>query len=170
MAKKTINSKKSTKRDNKETKIIAKTSELILENGEKEPECIESSIPFISGKEECVATTDFPIFTEEEHMLSNNVGVFVEEECANVDFITNSIDIPVLENSNTFENMSMDLLLKYKDAVVSLIKDNQHLAEINKGYDYKIYSDAVSKINKLNRYLHTINNVIEKNIFNIEIE
>lgn len=73
-------------------------------------------------------------------------------------------------NKLTFENMSMDLLLRYKDAVVSLIKDNQHLAEINKGYDYKIYSDAVSKINKLNRYLHTINSVIEKNIFNIEIE
>ena len=70
----------------------------------------------------------------------------------------------------TFEKLSMDLLLRYKDAVVSLIKDNQHLAEINKGYDYKIYSDAVSKINKLKRYLHTINSVIEKNIFDIEIE
>lgn len=158
MAKKTINSKKSTKRDNKETKINAKTSELILENGEKEPKCIESSVPFISSKEECVASTDFPIFTEEEHMLSNNVGVLIEEECVN------------LENSNTFENMSMDLLMKYKDAVVSLIKDNQHLAEINKCYDYKIYNDAVSKINKLNRYLHAINIVIENNIFDIEIK
>ena len=73
-------------------------------------------------------------------------------------------------NKVTFENMSIDLLLRYKDAVVSLIKDNQHLAEINKCYDYKIYNDAVSKINKLNRYLHTINSVIEKNIFDIEIE
>lgn len=73
-------------------------------------------------------------------------------------------------NKVTFENMSMDLLLRYKDAIVYLIKDNQHLAEINKCYDYKIYNDAVSKINKLNRYLHTINNVIEKNIFDIEIE
>lgn len=78
--------------------------------------------------------------------------------------------LPLTFNKVTFENMPMDLLLRYKDAVVSLIKDNQHLAEINKGYDYKIYSDAVSKINKLNRYLHTINNVVEKNIFDIEIE
>lgn len=78
--------------------------------------------------------------------------------------------LPSTFNKVTFEEMSMDLLLRYKDAVVSLIKDNQHLAEINKGYDYKIYSDAVSKINKLNRYLHTINTVIENNIFNIEIE
>lgn len=77
---------------------------------------------------------------------------------------------PSTFNKVTFENMSMDLLLRYKDAVVSLIKDNQHLAEINKCYDYKIYNDAVSKINKLNRYLHAINIVIEKNIFDIEIE
>lgn len=78
--------------------------------------------------------------------------------------------LPSTFNKVTFENMSMDLLLKYKDAVVSLIKDNQHLAEINKCYDYKIYNDAVSKINKLNRYLHAINIVVEKNIFDIEIE
>lgn len=78
--------------------------------------------------------------------------------------------LPLTFNKVTFENMPMDLLLRYKDAVVSLIKDNQHLAEINKCYDYKIYNDAVSKINKLNRYLHAINIVIEKNIFDIEIE
>lgn len=78
--------------------------------------------------------------------------------------------LPSTFNKVTFENMSMDLLLKYKDAVVFLIKDNQHLAEINKCYDYKIYNDAVSKINKLNRYLHAINIVVEKNIFDIEIE
>jgi hypothetical protein len=86
------------------------------------------------------------------------------------DVTGSTITLVTTFNKVTFENMSMDLLLRYKDAVVSLIKDNQHLAEINKGYDYKIYSDAVSKINKLNRYLHTINSVIEKNIFNIEIE
>ena len=78
--------------------------------------------------------------------------------------------LPSTFNKVTFENMSMDLLMRYKDAVVSLIKDNQHLAEINKCYDYKIYNNAVSKINKLNRYLHAINIVIEKNIFDIEIE
>jgi hypothetical protein len=97
---------------------------------------------------------------------SLNVGSIRTPEDATASTIT----LVTTFNKVTFENMSMDLLLRYKDAVVSLIKDNQHLAEINKGYDYKIYSDAVSKINKLNRYLHTINSVIEKNIFDIEIE
>ena len=120
---------------------------------------------------ECNAVTSEVIKTE---VLAGNLNV---ENIKTVEDTTGStIDIKLegtllsTFNKVTFENMSMDLLLRYKDAVVSLIKDNQHLAEINKGYDYKIYSDAVSKINKLNRYLHAINIVIEKNIFDIEIE
>lgn len=103
---------------------------------------------------------------------SLNVGSVGTPEDVTGSTIDIKIEGSILSTFNkvTFENMPMDLLLKYKDAVVSLIKEYQHLAEINKGYDYKIYSDAVSKINKLNRYLHTINSVIEKNIFNIEIE
>lgn len=103
---------------------------------------------------------------------SLNVGSIGTPEDTTGSTIDLKVEGKILSTFNkiTFENMPMDLLLRYKDAVVSLIKDNQHLAEINKGYDYKIYSDAVSKINKLNRYLHTINSVIEKNIFNIEIE
>jgi hypothetical protein len=103
---------------------------------------------------------------------SLNVGSIRTPEDTTGSTIDLKVEGTILSTFNkvTFENMSMDLLLKYKDAVVSLIKDNQHLAEINKGYDYKIYSDATSKINKLNRYLTKINNVIEKNIFDIEIE
>lgn len=120
---------------------------------------------------ECNAVTSEVIKTK---ALTDNINV---ESIRTPEDVTGStIDLKlegtILSTFNkvTFENMPMDLLLRYKDAAVSLIKDNQHLAEINKGYDYKIYSDAVSKINKLNRYLHTINSVIEKNIFNIEIE
>lgn len=114
---------------------------------------------------ECNAVTSEVIKTE---VLTDNINVGSIRSPEDVTGST--ITLVTTFNKVTFENMSMDLLLKYKDAVVSLIKDNQHLAEINKCYDYKIYNDAVSKINKLNRYLHTINSVIEKNIFNIEIE
>lgn len=120
---------------------------------------------------ECNVVTSEVIKTE---VLTDNINV--ESIRTPEDTTGSTIDLKlkgtILSTFNkvTFENMSMDLLLRYKDAVVSLIKDNQHLAEINKGYDYKIYSDAISKINKLNRYLYTINSVIEKNIFNIEIE
>ena len=120
---------------------------------------------------ECNAVTSEVIKTE---VLTDNinVGSIITPEDTTGSTIDIKLEGTLLSTFNkvTFENMSMDLLLRYKDAVVSLIKDNQHLAEINKGYDYKIYSDAVSKINKLNRYLHTINIVIEKNIFDIEIE
>ena len=120
---------------------------------------------------ECNAVTSEVIKTE-GLAGSLNVGSIRTPEDATGSTIDLKFEDTLLSTFNkvTFENMSMDLLLRYKDAVVSLIKDNQHLAEINKGYDYKIYSDAVSKINKLNRYLHTINGVIEKNIFDIEIE
>ena len=114
---------------------------------------------------ECNAVTSEVIKTE-GLAGSLNVGSIGTPE----DVTGSTITLVTTFNKVTFENMPMDLLLKYKDAVVSLIKEYQHLAEINKGYDYKIYSDAVSKINKLNRYLHTINSVIEKNIFDIEIE
>ena len=114
---------------------------------------------------ECNAVTSEVIKTE-GLAGSLNVGSIGTPE----DVTGSTITLVTTFNKVTFENMPMDLLLKYKDAVVSLIKEYQHLAEINKGYDYKIYSDAVSKINKLNRYLHTINSVIEKNIFNIEID
>lgn len=115
---------------------------------------------------ECNAVTSEVIKTE---VLTDNIKTPEDVTGSTIDI---KIEGKILSTFNkvTFENMSMDLLLRYKDAVVYLIKDNQHLAEINKGYDYKIYSDAVSKINKLNRYLHTINSVIEKNIFDIEIE
>ena len=120
---------------------------------------------------ECNAVTSEVIKTE---VLTDNinVGSIMTPEDTTGSTIDIKLEGTLLSTFNkvTFENMSMDLLLRYKDAVVSLIKDNQHLAEINKGYDYKIYSDAVSKINKLNRYLHAINIVIEKNIFDIEIE
>lgn len=114
---------------------------------------------------ECNAVTSEVVSTK---VLAGNlnVGSIRTPE----DATGSTITLVTTFNKVTFENMSMDLLLRYKDAVVSLIKDNQHLAEINKGYDYKIYSEAVSKINKLNRYLHVINSVIEKNIFDIEIE
>lgn len=114
---------------------------------------------------ECNAVTSEVIKTE-GLAGSLNVGSIGTPE----DVTGSTITLVTTFNKVTFENMPMDLLLKYKDAVVYLIKEYQHLAEINKGYDYKIYSDAVSKINKLNRYLHTINSVIEKNIFDIEIE
>ena len=120
---------------------------------------------------ECNAVTSEVIKTK---VLAGNlnVGSISTPEDTTGSTIDLKVEGKILSTFNkfTFENMPMDLLLRYKDAVVSLIKDNQHLAEINKGYDYKIYSDAVSKINKLNRYLHTINSAIEKNIFNIEIE
>lgn len=120
---------------------------------------------------ECNAVTSEVIKTE---VLTDNinVGSIRTPEDVTGSTIDLKLEDTILSTfiKVTFEKMSMDLLLRYKDAVVSLIKDNQHLAEINKGYDYKIYSDAVSKINKLNRYLHTINSVIEKNIFDIEIE
>ena len=120
---------------------------------------------------ECNAVTSEVIKTE-GLAGSLNVGSIRTPEDVTGSTIDIKLEGTILSTFNkvTFENMSMDLLLRYKDAVVSLIKDNQHLAEINKGYDYKIYSDAVSKINKLNRYLRTINSVIEKNIFDIEIE
>ena len=114
---------------------------------------------------ECNAVTSEVVSTK---VLAGNLNVGSIR--TSEDATGSTITLVTTFNKVTFENMSMDLLLRYKDAVVSLIKDNQHLAEINKGYDYKIYSDAVSKINKLNRYLHTINGVIEKNIFDIEIE
>lgn len=114
---------------------------------------------------ECNAVTSEVIKTE-GLAGSLNVGSISTPE----DVTGSTITLVTTFNKVTFENMSMDLLLKYKDAVVSLIKDNQHLAEINKCYDYKIYNDAVSKINKLNRYLQAINIVIEKNIFDIEID
>jgi hypothetical protein len=120
---------------------------------------------------ECNAVTSEVIKTE---VLTDNmnVGSIRTPEDTTGSTIDLKLEGTILSTFNkvTFENMSMDLLLRYKDAVVSLIKDNQHLAEINKCYDYKIYNDAVSKINKLNRYLHAINIVIEKNIFDIEIE
>lgn len=120
---------------------------------------------------ECNAVTSEVVKTE---VLTDNinVGSIRTPEDVTGSTIDLKLESTILSTyiKVTFEKMSMDLLLRYKDAVVSLIKDNQHLAEINKGYDYKIYSDAVSKINKLNRYLHTINSVIEKNIFDIEIE
>lgn len=120
---------------------------------------------------ECNAVTSEVIKTE---VLTDNINVgnIRTPEDATGSTIDIKLEGTILSTFNkvTFENMSMDLLLRYKDAVVSLIKDNQHLAEINKCYDYKIYNDAVSKINKLNRYLHAINIVIEKNIFDIEIE
>ena len=120
---------------------------------------------------ECDAVTSEVIKTE-GLAGSLNVGSIRTPEDTTGSTIDLKLKGTILSTFNkvTFENMSMDLLLKYKDAVVSLIKDNQHLAEINKCYDYKIYNNAVSKINKLNRYLHAINIVIEKNIFNIEIE
>ena len=114
---------------------------------------------------ECNAVTSEVIKTE---VLTDNINV---GSIGTPEDVTGStITLVTTFNKVTFENMPMDLLLKYKDAVVSLIKEYQHLAEINKGYDYKIYSDAVSKINKLNRYLQAINIVIEKNIFDIEID
>lgn len=120
---------------------------------------------------ECNAVTSEVIKTE---VLTDNinVGSIKTPEDVTGSTIDLKLEGTILSTFNkvTFENMSMDLLLRYKDAVVSLIKDNQHLAEINKCYDYKLYNDAVSKINKLNRYLHAINSVIEKNIFDIEIE
>lgn len=120
---------------------------------------------------ECNAVTSEVIKTE---VLTDNinVGSIRTPEDTTGSTIDLKLEDTILTTFNkvTFENMSIDLLLRYKDAVVSLIKDNQHLAEINKCYDYKIYNDAVSKINKLNRYLHAINIVIEKNIFDIEIE
>jgi hypothetical protein len=120
---------------------------------------------------ECNAVTSEVIKTK---VLAGslNVGSIRTPEDTTGSTIDLKVEGTILSTFNkvTFENMSMDLLLRYKDAIVSLIKDNQHLAEINKGYDYKIYSDAVSKINKLNRYLHSINSAIEKNIFDIEIE
>ena len=114
---------------------------------------------------ECNAVTSEVIKTE---VLTDNINVGSIRTPEDVTGST--ITLVTTFNKVTFENMPMDLLLKYKDAVVSLIKEYQHLAEINKGYDYKIYSDAVSKINKLNRYLQAINIVIEKNIFDIEID
>ena len=120
---------------------------------------------------ECNAVTSEVIKTE---VLTDNinVGSIRTPEDTTGSTIDLKLEDTILTTFNkvTFENMSIDLLLRYKDAVVSLIKDNQHLAEFNKCYDYKIYNDAVSKINKLNRYLHAINIVIEKNIFDIEIE
>ena len=120
---------------------------------------------------ECNAVTSEVIKTE---VLTDNinVGSIRTPEDTTGSTIDLKLEGTILTTFNkvTFENMSIDLLLRYKDAVVSLIKDNQHLAEINKCYDYKIYNNAVSKINKLNRYLHAINIVIEKNIFDIEIE
>ena len=120
---------------------------------------------------ECNAETSEVIKTE---VLTDNinVGSIRTPEDTTGSTIDLKLEDTILTTFNkvTFENMSIDLLLRYKDAVVSLIKDNQHLAVINKCYDYKIYNDAVSKINKLNRYLHAINIVIEKNIFDIEIE
>lgn len=120
---------------------------------------------------ECNAVTSEVIKTE---VLTDNINVVSirTPEDATGSTIDLKLEGTILSTFNkvTFESMSMDLLLRYKDAIVSLIKDNQHLAEINKCYDYKLYNDAVSKINKLNRYLHAINIVIEKNIFDIEIE
>lgn len=115
---------------------------------------------------ECNAVTSEVIKTE---VLTDNIKTPEDVTGSTIDLKLESTILSTFIKV-TFEKMSMDLLLRYKDAVVSLIKDNQHLAEINKCYDYKIYNDAVSKINKLNRYLHAINIVIEKNIFDIEIE
>ena len=156
MAKKTTNIKKNNKNNNKEPKTITKTVELNYKNIEKGLEYNES--------------TNSPILDEGECVISKDVEVFVEEECTNPEYITNINDILDVEKPNTFENLSMDLLLKYKEAIVSLIKDNQHLSEINKGYDYYLYTNAVGKISKLNRYLIKINSVIENKIFEIEIE
>ena len=114
---------------------------------------------------ECNAVTSEVIKTK-ALAGSLNVGSISTPE----DVTGSTITVVTTFNKVTFENMSMDLLLKYKEAIVSLIKDNQHLAEINKGFDYWIYNDATSKINKLNRYLTNINSVIEKNIFDIEIK
>ena len=120
---------------------------------------------------ECNAVTSEVIKTE-GLAGSLNVGSIRTPEDTTGSTIDLKLEGTILSTFNkvTFENMPMDLLLKYKDAVVSLIKEYQHLAEINKCYDYKMYNDAVSKINKLNRYLQAINIVIEKNIFDIEID
>lgn len=120
---------------------------------------------------ECNAVTSEVIKTEGLAGSLNVGSIRTPEDITGSTIVVKFGDtLPSTFNKVTFENMSMDLLLKYKEAIVSLIKDNQHLAEINKGFDYWIYNDATSKINKLNRYLNNINSVIEKNIFDIEIE
>lgn len=69
-----------------------------------------------------------------------------------------------------FENMPLTLLLKYKEAILSLNKDYTYLVEINKDYDRITYYDALSKSKKMLNYLEKVNEVIENKILEIKID
>ena len=103
----------------------------------------------------------------EENMYSkeNPYGVINDENMGQVTSISDRISF-----NKRFEDMPLELLLKYKEAISSLNKDYTYLVEINKDYDRIIYYDALSKSKKMLNYLEKVNEIIENKILEIRID
>ena len=103
----------------------------------------------------------------EENMYSkeNPYGVVNDE---NMEQMTNISDR--ISRNKRFEDMPLELLLKYKEAISSLNKEYTYLVEINKDYDRITYYDALSKSKKMLNYLEKVNEVIENKILEIKID
>lgn len=125
------------------------------------------------------ASTDKYDFTEIENksIKTNNFneeniyskekpyGVVSDENMEQVTSISDRIP-----RNKRFEDMPLELLLKYKEAISSLNKEYTYLVEINKDYDRITYYDALSKSKKMLNYLEKVNEVIENKILEIKID
>ena len=186
MAKKTTNTKSSTKKTNKtknEVDVIAKTSELIIENGEVEPVCVASIEPPVLDDNTCIASID-TINNEDKNnsTKSSNLSLMNKDLVYLVDKVNETITLPcdgsILHDSNGGQNkiyetniindMNIKELMVYKDAIEKLITYHTNLCEMNRGYNVNIYSESASTLNKLQSFFSKINDAIKNKIFSLE--
>lgn len=166
MAKKKTSSK--VKNSVKETENVDFVQVINADNDANESNSVDTAAStfkyYVSEIEnESVKTNNF----NEENMYSkeNPYGVVNDE---NMEQMTNISDR--ISRNKRFEDMPLELLLKYKEAISSLNKEYTYLVEINKDYDRITYYDALSKSKKMLNYLEKVNEVIENKILEIKID
>ena len=201
MAKKTTSTKTSTKKTTKVKKneeTVTKTSELILNNNEKEPECIANtdlpiigegeevavSIPFIDNEivvNDIVESISDGIKDDEKGIVVNFVRCEnicdLENNITSIDTTANTITIDgkweslkekSMYETNIISEMNIKELNTYKEAIDKQINHYTNLCEMNRGYDDKVYYESLGVLNKLQSYSTRINNSIKNKIFSLE--
>lgn len=186
MAKKTTNTKSTTKKVNKvkeESKVVATTSELIIENNNMVPECTTKTELLVDNVDKCAEAAE-PLINDIEvkevevtgELTRLNEGFLnsINEEPIT---ITRFCNEPILKlgdkvgemyKTNIIVDMNIKELVVYKEAIDKLISHHTNLCEMNRGFDDKVYSESLSILNKLHGYLSRVNNAIKNKIFSLE--
>lgn len=186
MAKKTTNTKSSTKKVNKvkeESKVVATTSELIIENNDNESECTtKTELLLLDDVDKCVEVAE-PLINDfgVKEDVTGKLTLFNEDFLNSINEETNTITMPCDERilksgdkdsemykTNIIVDMNIKELVVYKEAIDKLISHHTNLCEMNRGFDDKVYSESLSILNKLHGYLSRVNNAIKNKIFSLE--